>query len=370
MSETLVQKFLEKYGLACARFHPQALLRDYCEEMEHGLNQSGSLKMLPAYISADKPLRYDQAALVLDAGGTHLRCALVTVPKQGKPLLECFHQCEMPGLKKTLSAAEFFCEIARFMAEVLEEFYQRYRRGPLCLGFCFSYPSEITMSETGDLDGRLLQWSKEIKVPELEGKFVGSGLLSVLRETFGDKAPCHVCVINDTVATLLAGRSCAEDADYSDFIGYILGTGINSCYAENSENIRSLDPRYRAKQSIINMESGNYNRFPRSRIDEEYDRMTQHPGTYLQEKSCSGRYWGELVGVVLRTAAQEGLLPKALADLPLQNSATMNALLLYPGGPLAAANPLALWLSEYDIDEDARECIYFLTEAMLERNAM
>ncbi len=373
-----VQLFLENHSLTCNQLEPKQLLADYLAEMTQGLKQSSSLKMIPTYISPDKAFQRNQATVVLDAGGSNLRRAMITLPDTGQPSLELFAKQEMPGLQTTISAKQFLNEIADFIQPVLEQYYQRYQQSPPCLGFCFSYSTQIVIDRNGNLDGKLLQWSKEIKVPDLVGEYIGSRLIAVLQQKFAAKAPAHIYIINDTVAALLAGQSVAQDAAYSDFIGYILGTGINSCYAEYSENIPTLNKHYQEKRIIINTESGNYSRFPQSSIDQEYDRQTQNPGTYLQEKTCSGCYWGELVCMVLRQAGAENLLPKELCQLPLQNSATANAILHNPSrpphlvgnSPHNAKSPLVAWLDEHDIDENARERMYFLTQAILERNAL
>ena len=377
-----VDAFLEQYGLNLPPYESQAtneLLEIYMAEMALGLSgqEGSSLKMIPSYISADREFVRDRAALVLDAGGTNLRCALVTLRSSGPPLLEHFSQREMPGRSARstrsleLSGAEFFAEIAEFMAPAIDAYYSRYSAPPECLGFCFSYPSCIFMQNETELDGVLLQWSKEIQVPELVGRPIGALLLKALKERFGPKAPRRVSLLNDTVATLLAGKAASPAAGaYDDFIGYIFGTGINSCYAEPSAQIAECDVRYREERMIVNLESGNYSRFPQSAIDREYDQLTQTPGSYLQEKACSGRYWGELLCVALRTAARDGLLPEYFANLPLQESPAMNALLQYPEfGPGPAAAFLA-WLDEQQCPDAERKRCYFIAEALLERSAL
>ena len=362
-----VDEFLEKHGLS---FYGQEvineLLETYTAEMAQGLAGSSSLEMIPSYISADIEFVRDRAALVLDAGGTNLRCALVTLSHS--PLLEHFSQREMPGRSTVLSAQQFLFEIAEFMAPAIDAHYQRYSAAPACLGFCFSYPSRIFMRNETELDGVLLQWSKEIQVPELVGREIGVLLLEALKGRFGPKAPRRISLLNDTVATLLAGK--AVNQNYDDFIGYILGTGINSCYAEDSAQILGLDARYREQRMIVNLESGNYCRFPQSEIDCEYDRLTQTPGSYLQEKACSGRYWGGLLCVALRTAAREGLLPEEFATLPLQESVAMNALLQYPDAQEGPAAAFLAWLDEQCCPAMVRERCYVIAEALLERSAL
>ena len=53
-----------------------------------------------------------------------------------------------------------------------------------------------------DKDGRLLQFCKEVQAPEVVGELIGKKLL----ETLGMEEK-QIVILNDTVATLLAGKS-------------------------------------------------------------------------------------------------------------------------------------------------------------------
>ena len=96
------------------------------------------------------------------------------------------------------------------------------------IGFCFSYPTEIFP----DKDGRLLQFCKEVQAPEVIGQIIGKSLLEALGTP--DK---KIVLLNDTVATLLSGKSASFGRTYDSFMGYILGTGTNTCYIEANRNI-------------------------------------------------------------------------------------------------------------------------------------
>ena len=69
------------------------------------------------------------------------------------------------------------------------------------IGFCFSYPIEMFPNK----DGRALYFSKEIKADEAAGQMIGQSLNLAIRR-MGESGRKHVVLLNDTVATLLAGR--------------------------------------------------------------------------------------------------------------------------------------------------------------------
>jgi hexokinase len=118
----------------------------------------------------------------------------------------------MPGTESEISAEAFYEAFADFLMPVVE--------ASETIGFCFSYPAEIMP----DCDARLIHWTKQIKVPSVVGTLIGSGLQEQLaKRGFKRKA----VILNDTVATLLAGKSAGVAKDYSAYVGFILGTGTN-----------------------------------------------------------------------------------------------------------------------------------------------
>ena len=91
----------------------------------------------------------------------------------------------------------------------------------ILIGFCFSYP--MTITEDGD--GILINFSKEIKAPEVVGCHIGQELKKALA-AHGWKNKLTVSLLNDTVAALLAGAAVpCEGMKFSSYIGFILGTG-------------------------------------------------------------------------------------------------------------------------------------------------
>ncbi len=117
-----------------------------------------------------------------------------------------------------------------------------------------------------------------------------------------------IVLLNDTVATLLAGKSASFGKSYDSYIGYILGTGTNTCYIENNRNILKNPELEHGKSMIVNIESGNFGLAPRTNLDISFDNTTMNPGNYSFEKMFSGGYFGDLCLTVLKAAAYEGLL--------------------------------------------------------------
>jgi hexokinase len=168
------------------------------------------------------------------------------------------------------------------------------------VGFCFSYPAEITPEG----DGRLLTWTKEIKAPEVEGLYIGRNISDRLKARGFE---LKLTLLNDTVAVLLAGRSLARSREYGSHVGFILGTGTNTAYVERNRRItKRVDLPSRGKQAI-NVESGNFALCPQTEVDKELDAGTNNPGEYTFEKMVAGAYLGRLSLRLLKAAAGDGL---------------------------------------------------------------
>jgi len=291
-------KFLEEHKLRADDINIQNIVDLFTSEMLKGLEgRESTLRMIPTYIEAENQFLTGVPVVALDAGGTNFRAALVKFNVLGRLEISNMMNAKMPGLEGVISKAEFFKTIAGYVKNHSENADR--------IGFCFSYPTEILP----DKDGKLLQFCKEVQAPEVIGELIGKNLL----ETLG-MSEKQIVLLNDTVATLLAGKSASYGHDYDSFIGYILGTGTNTCYIENNRNIlkiKDLDP---AKSQIINIESGNFRKIPQTDIDIVFDNTTVNPGDYKFEKMIAGGYLGGLCLTALKTAAKEGVFTKASGE--------------------------------------------------------
>ncbi len=295
---TNVQQFLQKHKLQASDISIQKIVDDFHVEMSNGLQgKQGSLRMIPTYIEADNEFAKELPVLAIDAGGTNFRVASVQFDKDGKLEVTGTQNFRMPGIDGEVSKKEFFKIIAGYIST------QAARADRI--GFCFSYPTEILPSK----DGRLLQFCKEVQAPEVVGELIGASLL----QTLGMPTK-PIVLLNDTVATLLAGKSGAFGKSYDSFIGFILGTGTNTCYIESNANITKTPGLNASKSQIINIESGNFSKAPRADIDIAFDNTTTNPGQYSFEKMFAGGYFGGLCLMALKTAAREGLFGQDTAD--------------------------------------------------------
>jgi hexokinase len=285
-----VNNFLEQHKMRAADINIHKLVESFTAEMIGGLEGgNSSLRMIPTYIEADNEFLTEVPVAAIDAGGTNFRAATVKFTREGKLELTDNVMASMPGLNGEISKEEFFETLTRYIKPITDKCDR--------IGFCFSYPTEIFPNK----DGKLLQFCKEVQAPGVIGEMVGKSLL----ETLGtpDK---QIVLLNDTVATLLAGKSSSFDRDYDSFMGFILGTGTNTCYIEHNKNIIKTKDLDREKSQIINVESGNFGKAPRTEIDIAFDNTTSNPGNYSFEKMFSGGYLGGLCLYTIKKAAEEG----------------------------------------------------------------
>jgi hexokinase len=288
-----VKEFLKKYGIDTESINVDTILNDFSSEMDAGLSgEDSSLKMIPAFISSENSLPAEEPVIVIDAGGTNLRIAVIEFNLSGKPSINYLEKYPMPGIDKELSADEFYAKFAEYLRPVLDRSDK--------IGFCFSYPAEISPAR----DGKLIHWTKDIKVPEVVGTFIGKGLLDYLGDAGEGKS---IVLLNDTIATLLAGKAAGTGSKYSSYVGFILGTGTNTAYVEQNCNIKKRNDLAADGSMTINIESGNFSLIPQGRIEMELDAASQNPGSQMLEKMISGLYRGKLILTVLKYAATEKL---------------------------------------------------------------
>lgn len=277
------EEFLKSNGFVTANeIDRQQMIALFLSEMEKGLNgEESSLMMIRTHVGVSGKIPQGSSAVVLDAGGTNFRGAIVSIPpaiseKQNQP---------MPGTKGEVDNETFY---NAFAAEV-----KRLEGKATCkkLGWCFSYPAEATPT----LDAKLVRWTKNIEAPGIVGQLVGEELL---KRTGGKE----IAIVNDTVATLLAAKATEGDKNYSSYLGFILGTGTNTAYVEKSLNM------------IINAESGGFNKLQLSVFDKAADAKTGNPGYNLLEKMIAGAYLGSIGLEIYKGAAKAGLFSAKAAS--------------------------------------------------------
>jgi len=351
----IVRRFLKDNEMHHEDIDMDRLCDIFAEEMHRGLaGQDSSLAMIPTYIEVGKDIPVGEPVIVLDAGGTNFRVATVQFDKLGRPIIENFVQKPMPGLGKEVGKEAFFGTIVDYMAGVVD--------ASRSVGFCFSYPTEILPNK----DGRLIRFCKEVKAKQVEGELIGENLTTAIEEAgYGGKK--RVVILNDTVATLLAGVSARGKGAFSSYLGFILGTGSNCCYIESNRNITKktdLDP---GREQIVNIESGSFGKAPRGRVDLLLDESTLDPGQYTFEKMFSGAYLGPLCLKTLQQACEQSVFSRAVgaelrATEELQTK-DMNSFMRSPRGDSALAV-----LCAQGTEQD-RAAVWYLLDGLIERAA-
>lgn len=300
------QQFIKNHKLSAAELDIKTITDDFISEMKNGLEgKGGSLLMLPTYIGAEGVIKPNEPVVAIDAGGTNFRAVKMYFDNNLKLVTENLQQRKMPAVDEELSNKEFFATLAAYLTS--------YKEVSEKIGFCFSYAVEIFPNK----DGKLLEWSKEVKAPEVIGQMVGKNLL----EAMGTPEK-QIVLMNDTVSTLLAGQAATAGREFDTYLGFILGTGTNVCYIEQNKNITKTQGLDSKGNQIINIESGNFNLMPRTDIDIAFDNTTKLPGRYTFEKMIAGGYFGGLCTTALKTAAAEEVFSaestvrmKAMGDL-------------------------------------------------------
>lgn len=344
-----IEEFLSKHLLKATDFNFQNVVDSFILEMEKGLKgEESSLRMLNTYIEAENALLEDTQVLAIDAGGTNFRAAQISLGSQGKLHINKLMSAKMPGIDTEVSKEEFFQTFADYIRPLME--------GCERIGFCFSYPTEIYPSK----DGRLIQFCKEIKAPEVVGEIIGESLLAALH--MPDKP---VVLLNDTVSTLLAGKAANYGASFGSYIGYILGTGTNTCYIESNKEISKTEGLDPDSTQIINIESGNFGKAPVTDIDLAFDNTTTNPGNYTFEKMIAGGYFGGFCLMALKTAAMENVFSEATSAKILElDNLTTETVNLYIQGK-EQDNPL----KEIFVESDDQTKSKLIIEALIERSA-
>lgn len=353
-------EFLKKYGIYAGNIDIGAACETFINEMELGLKGEGSsLGMLCTYLSPEGNIPVDEPVIVMDAGGTNFRVAVVTFDKDRKPVIDDFKLYPMPGTQGEISKEEFFDSIARYLMPVINKSSR--------IGFCFSYPTEILPNK----DGKLIRFNKEVKVRDMKGVEIGKTLLETLKKKGAD-ADKKFVILNDTVATLLGGKAAYPDRKFDSFIGFILGTGTNTCYIEENSNIlKAQSLKDKPGATIINIESGAYAKAPRGEIDLILDSKTVDPGTQQLEKMISGAYQGSLVTEVIRKAISEGLFSKNFAErfekIEKLSSKAIDEFCAYPYSDKYVLSYCAD--NDTEESENDRLTLYYLIDGVFERAA-
>lgn len=343
-----VASFFTRHNFVCHE-DVNVLASALFADMNNGLaGKPSDEDMIKTFCLPPEQKVVDKRVIVIDAGGTNFRSCLVTFDGDGTASISEMEKTKMPGVEKELSKKDFFAQFAANLEHL--------KNKADCIGFCFSYPMEITE----DGDGILLGFSKEVKAPEVVGSKIGECLKAELLSRGWNKIN-KITLLNDTVAALLAGHAIAPAGkNYSSYIGLILGTGLNAAYIQPETDLM--------KKQIVVCESGKTRAVTRSDFDVAFDKTTVTPGTFYMEKSCSGAYLGPVSLLVIKGAADDGLFSKPFAEkICALESLTLIDLDKYLHRP-ADDSLLGSIVKKYGEGDDG-EILFELLDAVAERSA-
>ncbi|KAG9323435.1 hypothetical protein KVV02_008835 [Mortierella alpina] len=283
------------------------LLKDiknnFMEGMQKGLKKDGeTLAMITSYVMGRLDGSEVGSYLALDVGGTNLRVVSVHLTGGGEISTRQTKYRIDEKLKVGDAKALF-----DFMAVCVDNFLDEHQivvRGDtqIELGFTFSFP----VLQTSINRGTLISWTKGFNAAGM----VGKDPVAYLQDAFNRRhIPVRVAaLVNDTVGTLLAHAYHHPDT----VMGVILGTGCNGAYIEQISNIEKWKGDAAAKEMVINMEFGAFDKeraiLPLTMFDNKMDRKSVNPNKQILEKMIAGMYLGEITRNVLLNLIDRRLL--------------------------------------------------------------
>ncbi len=277
-----------KDALAAFAFGPDELFAAvdvFRSELEKGLagDTSSTLQPLPSYLQL--PTGDEQGEYIaLDFGGTNVRVARIRLFGGGqyektacvaRPLI-------IPGRYNHASSGETSAGLFSFIAEIVDAVMAGDHETPILLGHTFSFP----MMQESAKDARLLSWTKELAVSNVEGEWINQRLAEAMNAR-GLVNVKPVAILNDTTAVMLAASYQWDNVA----IGSIYATGFNACCVDTCAGNKH--------PMVINLEAGKFGWVDQNWYDLAVDRASEKPGTYQLEKAVSGKYLGALFSQAL-----------------------------------------------------------------------
>lgn len=310
MNDPNVNQFLKRYRMHPDQVDADSLIALFLDQMNQGMfaAQDHGMAMYPAFIDIAKLHAFDRPITIaaVDAGGTHLRIALVKISGGRNIEIDHLEKYSMLGRDYALSAEDFFYEFAQILLPFAIK--------ADAIGISFAFPGEITNQH----DMIIREMAKEIVVDDIQNKSLRDGLTENLTRMMPNKLP--IAIVNDSVASLLSVAVKYDLHRYQSLTGLILGTGTNSCYREKCSNVLKTTYAPSAKFDLINTESGCFDGYRGGEFDHMLDQSSELPNDHLFEKMVGGKYLGELTEIACKHAQSDGLISDAFDLSSMQNA--------------------------------------------------
>ena len=152
-----VAQFMKAHGMDAERIDLSEYTKEFACAMRRGLaQQQKNMPMLPTYLYSSGKLKKGEKAIVIDAGGTNFRRALIGFDGK-KAVIDCLDKRQMPGTEEPATWNDFISGVADCVQPLIKQTKN--------IGFCFSYPVEITP----ECDGKVLGLTKQVKIEGASG---------------------------------------------------------------------------------------------------------------------------------------------------------------------------------------------------------
>lgn len=240
---------------------------NFARELEEGKNGTkNSLSFLVNQLPQNPLVKEGELFQVITLGGTKYRSGLLKSTNKEIELIS-MEDGDHPIFN---TAKDFYSFLESYLKENINF---------LALNFAQALDP---LFENGKLDGTLLAVSKEHAFEGLVGKRVAHEVEDYLLQKKNRKV--SISVANDTVCLLLSGLT---NHSWDQMACCIVGTGVNSAFF--------LD-----NQTVINLESGGFNRIPQSEQALIVDKNSLEPGKKIFEKQVSGAYLYQYFNLTLK----------------------------------------------------------------------
>lgn len=142
----------------------------------------------------------------------------------------------------------------------------------LLLSFAFPLKPLVRKNR---IDGILFNPTKDHQFKGLVGKKIGEELEKFVFAKLRKRI--KIVVVNDTIFLLLSAFYHDKERNWQKVVGGIVGSGTNFSF-------------FIEKDLVVNLESGNFNKFPQTETGKIIDKNSTNPGEQLFEKEVAGVY--------------------------------------------------------------------------------
>jgi len=230
----------------------------FSELVEASQGKKSSIAFIKNLLPTKPIITQDQIFQTMVIGGRIFEKALFAKNKNKTILLES-KKANLP----------FFQDKQMFFAFVAKHLNQTVNY----LVVNFAYGLKQVIREDGLIDGiKLASGGKGQKFSGLTGQLVGKEIERYILAK--NNRTIKVCLANDSICLLLSGL---DKNDHIKTAAGIVGAGTNFSFF--------LD-----QKTAVNLESGNFNKFPQTKTTKKIDQNSTNPGRHLFEKEVSGAY--------------------------------------------------------------------------------